>query len=253
MPSSTKTSDPVPRYFFRISFQGTRYHGWQIQENAHTVQEEFNSKLGMILQQEINSIGCGRTDTGVHALDFVVHADLEKGISDPDKLKYNLNNVLPPDIAVKELWEVGPEMHARFSARKRSYIYKIIHEKDPFMEDWALQHTRFTDPVAMNACAKLLIGKRSFKCFCKGPAHADNYDCEIYAADWQFDKGRTQFCVSANRFLRNMVRAMVGTMLEVGMGKLSVDEFKAILESGDRSDAGASVAGKGLYLSEVRY
>ena len=243
----------VPRYFFRIAFEGTRYHGWQIQENAHSVQAEVNQKLAMVLQEEISTIGCGRTDTGVHALDFVLHADLKKEISDPEKLKYNLNNVLPPDIAVKGIWEVAGDMHARFSAQKRSYIYKIIHEKDPFMENWALQQQRFTDPVAMNACAKMLLGKRSFKCFCKGAPPHDNYDCEVFSAEWQFEKGRTQFCVCANRFLRNMVRAMVGTMMDVGMGKLSVEEFREILESGDRSDAGASVAGKGLYLSEILY
>lgn len=243
----------MPRYFLRISFQGTRYHGWQIQENAHSVQAELNSKLGTILQQEISTIGCGRTDTGVHALDFVLHTDLKDPISDIDKFKFNLNNMLPGDVAVKEIWEVDPKMHARFSAKSRSYSYKIIHQKDPFMEDWALQHPRFQDPVAMQACANLLIGKRSFKCFCKGVAKDENYDCEIFSAEWRFDKGHSEFYVIANRFLRNMVRAMVGTMLEVGMKRLSVDQFKEILESGDRTDAGASVAGKGLYLSEITY
>lgn len=241
------------RYFIELSYQGKNYHGWQKQANEISVQEVIEKTLSILLKEKISVIGCGRTDTGVHARQFFLHFDVEKKI-DKEKLKYQLNSFLPHDIAIFQLLRVKDEAHARFDAVSRSYHYKISLEKDVFENDLSLQIYQSNLNINdMNEASALLLNYTDFKCFSRSKTDVKTYDCNVTEAYWKLEGQRLEFFISANRFLRNMVRAIVGTLLEVGKETMTLDEFKNVIESRDRSKAGASVKAKGLYLTRVVY
>jgi len=242
------------RYFIQLSYKGTNYHGWQVQPNAITVQEVLNKALSTILNQEVNVVGCGRTDTGVHASDFMAHFDLnEKRNIEKEKLVFRLNRFLPYDIAVKSMFLVKPEAHTRFDALSRTYQYFITKEKSPFRSEshWKMSHELDVDK--MNQAAKLLFKYEDFTSFSKLHTDAKTNICKIYKAEWEDRGDELVFTVSADRFLRNMVRAIVGTLVEVGRGKLDMDGFCQVIESQNRSNAGTSVPGHGLFLCTIEY
>jgi len=229
------------------------YHGWQIQPNENSVQETIEKALSVLLRDKIAVVGCGRTDTGVHASQFFLHFDINLPI-DKEKLKFRLNSFLPKDIAIFQIREVNDTAHARFDAIARSYIYRISMEKNVFLMDSSLQMSNTNlDVKMMNEAAKLLLNYKDFKCFSRSKTDVKTYDCDISEAFWKKQDKLLVFSVTADRFLRNMVRAMVGTLLKVGQGEMSLDDFIAVLESRDRTKAGASVKAKGLFLSKVDY
>lgn len=239
------------RYALEIAYHGKAYHGWQKQENAHSVQETLEHKLGILLQHEVNTIGCGRTDTGVHAKQFFLHFDTENKL--PDNFIFRLNTMLPHDISVFSCTQKNDGFHARFDATCREYNYYIHFQKDPFLEDRSWFRYGSLDFDLMNKAAELLIGKKDFRCFCKGEAPGDNYECDIQFAQWKYQENQAVFTIKANRFLRNMVRAIVGTLIEVGMHKTEIASFATILQTGTRSDAGQSVPAHGLFLERITY
>ena len=241
----------MPRYFLQLVYNGTAYHGWQVQPNANSVQAEIEKALATLLRAEVPVVGCGRTDTGVHAEKYFLHIELEDEA--PDWLVYKLNQILPEDIAFQKIVEVGPEDHARFSATSRSYRYDIHTEKDPFLKNKSAMLHYELDIDVMNRASALLLTEKDFACFCKAGSDVNTTLCDVTEARWVKDGHRLHFHISADRFLRNMVRAVVGTMIDVGRGKISVEEVKEILASKDRSAAGKSAAACGLYLTEVEY
>lgn len=244
------------RYFIELIFNGTGYHGWQIQTNAITVQAVVDKALSMILRQEIKTLGCGRTDTGVHAKQLYAHfdcpqADIEK---QSETIIKSLNAVLPDDIAVKRIIPVANDSHARFTALSRSYEYYVHFEKNPFLRDLSWQLKDKPDLIKMNAAAKIMMEYRDFSCFSKSHTQVMTNNCEIYHAEWSWvNDERLVFNISANRFLRNMVRAIVGTLIEIGNGRNTIESIRSTIESKDRSEAGTSVPACGLYLSQVVY
>lgn len=242
----------MPRYFIKLSYEGTNYHGWQIQDNVKTVQEEVNKALSTILGTEITCTGCGRTDTGVHATDFYAHFDTDNVTTPYSDFTYKVNGCLPPDIALHEIYDVGKEANSRFDATSRSYVYKIITKKDVFAKH-AYFHYKKMDLQLMNSCTQLLLAHTDFSCFSKSHTQTHTNDCDITEAQWIAEDVKLEFRISANRFLRGMVRAIVGTLLEVGEGKISKEDFKKILADKDRSNAGFSVPANGLFLTRVDY
>jgi tRNA pseudouridine38-40 synthase len=241
------------RYFIELSFKGTNYFGWQIQPDAPTVQEKLNFSLSLLLREKIEIVGAGRTDSGVHAKLMVAHFDSD-GIESPENLTHRLNSLLPDDIAVYRVYEVQRDAHARFDAESRSYIYKIYLGRDPFELETTWQiHNRDFDIERMNEACKVLLKHKDFKAFSKSKTDVKTYECVIFDAEWVLDKSKLNFNISANRFLRNMVRAIVGTMLEVGRGDLSIADFENVILSKNRSNAGKSVPARGLYLSNIKY
>lgn len=241
------------RYFVKLSYNGKKYHGWQIQPNAKTVQEVLENALSLLIGDKISVIGCGRTDTGVHASQFYLHFDTTKKI-DKEKLKFKLNAFLPADIVIFQIFRVKDNMHARFDALFRSYEYRISLRKNVFLTDtsWQAQGQEY-DILKMNNAAKLLLDYQNFKSFSKSNTDVKTFNCNITNATWKKDRDLLIFYITANRFLRNMVRAIVGTLLDVGIAKISIDEFKEIIESKDRTRAGVSAKAKGLFLTEVNY
>lgn len=241
------------RYFVFFSYDGTNYHGWQIQPNANSVQQELQHALSTILRKEIEVVGAGRTDTGVHARHMAAHFDTE--IKMPlDQLTYRLNRILPRDIAVQEVREVSPEMHARFSATSRTYHYYIHTCKDPFERHYSLQMNYPLDFDKMNQAAELFLQHDDYAAFCKAGGDNKTTICHVSAAKWvQTSPTTWYFEITANRFLRNMVRAVVGTLIDVGRGKITMEQFVDILHNGTRSDAGESMPGNALFLEEVGY
>ncbi|MBD3748265.1 MAG: tRNA pseudouridine(38-40) synthase TruA [Sphingobacteriales bacterium] len=241
------------RYFIEISYKGSAYHGWQIQPNAISVQEVFNKALKVILKKDIETLGCGRTDTGVHASQFYLHLDLDEEITDREKMIRSLNAILPQDIAVKNILKVSKDAHARFDATLRSYEYHIHFKKNPFKTDssWLLRNE--LDISVMNKAAKIILEYQDFGAFCK--ANADNFTnlCEVSRSEWEVKEDEIIYHISANRFLRNMVRAIVGTLVEVGNGKLKPEAMHQIIQSQNRSEAGVSVPACGLFLTAVHY
>jgi tRNA pseudouridine38-40 synthase len=241
------------RYFVELSYHGKNYHGWQIQPNEISVQETIEKALSLLLKQEISVLGCGRTDAGVHASQFFFHFDLEEKI-DKRKLKFKLNSFLPKDIAIFQVIRVQEDAHARFTAISRSYQYRISLVKNVFETDLSLQMPQsHLDVDSMNKAALLLMDYIDFKCFSKSKTDVKTFDCLISEAYWHKEGDQLTFHISANRFLRNMVRAIVGTLLEVGKNRMSIHEFKDVIESRDRTKAGASAKAKGLYLTKVSY
>ena len=244
------------RFFLELSYKGTSYHGWQIQENAVSVQQKVNEALSTVFQREILTVGSGRTDAGVHAAQQFVHFDHPEAI-DEDLLLHKLNGIMPKDIAAKSLRPVNVTAHTRFDATLRSYEYKILKKKDPFHIDQAYFFNKTVDIKEMNEAAKMLLSTEDFQCFSKVKTDVNNFLCTVSQAEWKIvENGDNEiliFSVSANRFLRGMVRAIVGTLLEVGLGRLSIDDFSKILSSQDRKQAGRSVPADGLFLTEVKY
>lgn len=241
------------RYFIELSYHGKHYHGWQKQANEISVQETIEKALTLLLKEEISVIGCGRTDAGVHARQFFLHFDIERQL-DKEKLKYKLNSFLPEDIGIFRVLSVSDDAHARFNAISRSYQYRISLDKNVFENDLSLEiHQTELNLKKMNEAAALLMNYTDFKCFSRSKTDVKTYDCNVTEAYWKLDGQQLDFFITANRFLRNMVRAIVGTLLEVGKGRMGLDEFKNVIESRDREKAGASVKAKGLYLTRVIY
>lgn len=239
------------RYFIDISYDGSNYHGWQIQPNADTVQHQINLAFSTILNEEINVLGAGRTDTGVHAKKMIAHFDTNQTI-DFEKFKYRINGFLKNDISLNDIYKVKEDAHARFSAISRTYEYRISRTKNPFsVNSYFL--LRDLDFQSMKKACKFLHGSHDYTSFAK--LHSENYtnNCEVYIANWKEDENLLIFTIKANRFLRNMVRAIVGTLIEIGEGKISFSDIETILMSKDRAKAGYSVPANGLSLIDIEY
>ena len=242
------------RYFISLSYKGTGYHGWQIQPGSITVQETVQHSLSVILQQKTEITGCGRTDTGVHARFFIAHFDSGKDIEkDFDNIIFRLNNHLPVDIEIKNICRVSDDAHARFDAIARTYEYHIARHKDPFMKDLVWYRKEFLSLSQMNRAAEILNDYIDFTSFSKLHTDVKTNNCNISHARWFSNNSGYVFIIRADRFLRNMVRAIVGTMVDIGTGKTSIESFRNIIESRDRSMAGISAPASGLYLSLVEY
>ncbi|UMB60192.1 tRNA pseudouridine(38-40) synthase TruA [Lutibacter sp. A80] len=241
------------RYFIEIAYKGTNYHGWQYQPNAITIQELINKALTVIFKKPIEVVGAGRTDAGVHAEQLYAHLDLEENFN-IDKVKYKLNSLLPNDIAIINILKVIDNAHARFDAESRSYEYRIYFGKNPFLIDatWQIINKKLNVDL-MNEAAEILLTYTDFQCFSRSNTDVRTYNCDVTKAVWEQENKSLIFYVSADRFLRNMVRAIVGTLIEVGIGKTTLEEFKKIIESKDRKNAGPSAPAKGLFLTEVSY
>lgn len=240
------------RYFLQLSYNGAGYCGWQVQPNAVSVQQVLNEALQTLLGSSTDCTGSGRTDTGVHARMQVAHFDADQYVS-PEELLYKLNAILPRDIAVQSLRPVSSEAHARYDALSRSYEYHIHRQKDPFREGFSYYFKPDINTDAMNEAARLLLEWKNFQSFSKVKTDVKHYDCEVFEAVWKNQNDTMVFYVSANRFLRGMVRAMVGTLLEVGMEKLSIEGFRQLLEKRDRRAAARNVPSEGLYLTKITY
>jgi tRNA pseudouridine38-40 synthase len=239
------------RYFFEIRYKGTNYNGWQSQPNATGIQAVVEDCLYKLLGQKIDIVASGRTDTGVHCLQQYFHADFAEPL--PQHILFRLNSILPKDIAINSIRKVKDEANARYDAIERKYEYHIIREKDPFKLGFALFFHKSLDIQTMNDATALLVGIHDFQCFSKVKTDVKNFICEIKVAEWSDLGNELVFTISANRFLRGMVRAIVGTLLDVGQGRISMDEFRNILKSHDRKEAGANVLPSGLYLVKVSY
>jgi tRNA pseudouridine38-40 synthase len=240
------------RYFIQFSYFGKAYHGWQNQPNAITVQEVLEGALSTLLRQKMEVVGAGRTDTGVHAKQMFAHFDFDAEL-DKDELVFRLNSFLPEDIAVQHIFKMVPDAHARFHAVERSYEYWVVREKSPFYSDFAHYVHQPLNLEAMNQAASLLLEHKDFECFSKSNTDVKTYICDVRKAIWEIRDDKWVFTISADRFLRNMVRAVVGTLLDVGMGKIKPEDIHNIIESKDRGKAGVSVPAKGLYLTQVIY
>ncbi|MCD4734743.1 MAG: tRNA pseudouridine(38-40) synthase TruA [Bacteroidales bacterium] len=242
------------RYFLRLAFNGENYHGWQIQQNALTVQEKINNAISAILKTKINVVGCGRTDTGVHARQFHVHFDTSKEIhSEKEIFLRQMNGILPNDIVIYDLIPVKQDASARFDAVSRTYRYYISREKDPFSlkTSW-FYHAAFNIDL-MNAGANQLKNTRDFTSFSKVDTEVKTFICKLSRAEFKESGHLLVFTITADRFLRNMVRAIVGTLAELGRGSIDLVKLEEIIAGKNRSKAGYSVPAKGLFLEEVKY
>lgn len=243
----------MKRYFFEIAYDGGAFFGWQIQPKQVSVQETIEQALTKLnSRQPVAIVGCGRTDTGVHASSYIFHADLD-GIESAEQLQYKLNKMLPATISILQIREVDPELHARFSAVKRTYRYYIHTLKNPFKHAYSTYFPSELNVGKMNEAARELIGTHDFTTFSKTNTDVKTHMCEVFHAHWESTENGYVFEYTANRFLRNMVRATVGTLLEVGVGKMTPEEFKNIFHSLDRSKCAGSAPAQGLYLSNVEY
>jgi tRNA pseudouridine38-40 synthase len=240
------------RFFFEISYIGTVYHGWQTQHNAVGVQQVVENVLEKLIRRKVSIVGSGRTDTGVHCRQQYFHADIDKEM-DLDDLLQRLNSFLPKDIAIRSIRKVKPDAHARYDARERAYRYTITRVKDPFLTQFAYYFFREINIQNMNHAAALIVGMQDFQCFSKVKTDVNHFICDVKLARWDEKGDLVVFNIVANRFLRGMVRAIVGTLLDVGTGKISVTEFQGILEGKDRSRAGMNVPSEGLSLVSVKY
>ncbi|MDC6366762.1 MULTISPECIES: tRNA pseudouridine(38-40) synthase TruA [Flavobacteriaceae] len=240
------------RYFIRFSYFGKAYHGWQNQPNALTVQEVLEKALSTLLRTTVEVVGAGRTDAGVHAKEMYAHFDHET-IRETAELVYRLNAFLPEDISIVEIFSVKSDAHARFDATERTYEYWIVRQKNPFYSDFAHFVKQPLDVEAMNKAAALLLEHTNFECFSKSNTDVKTFNCDVRYAEWKEVENRLVFTIAADRFLRNMVRAIVGTLLDVGFGKIKPDKINTIIASKNRSEAGVSVPAKGLYLTKVLY
>ncbi|MFT5714467.1 MAG: tRNA pseudouridine38-40 synthase [Flavobacterium sp.] len=240
------------RYFIKLAYYGTQYHGWQYQPNASSIQETINKAVSVLLNSNINLMGAGRTDTGVHAKVMYAHFDFLAPF-DSQKLVHKLNSYLPKDIVVYEIIPVPDEAHTRFDATKRTYEYHINTFKDPFLQEQSWYFHQKLDVNLMNEAAKLLFKHTDFQCFSKVNTDVNTFDCTIFEAHWKQENSQLVFTISANRFLRNMVRSIVGTMVNIGLRKITLDDFNGIIEGKNRDKAGFSVPAHGLYLTEIDY
>lgn len=243
----------MARYFLQVSYKGTDFHGWQIQPNAITVQETLEKAFSLILREEIKLTGCGRTDTGVHALQFYAHFDCQTPIPATDTLLFKLNSYLPKSIALQNIFSVADDAHARFDATARTYKYYISKVKTPFCHEESYLYPLPLDIEAMNQASQKLLDYSDFTSFSKLHTDTKTNICQIYEAFWTETDTQLIFTITANRFLRNMVRAIVGTLLEVGKGKCKLQGFCDIIEAKDRSKAGSSAPPEGLFLHLIGY
>ena len=253
----------MQRYFIYLCYDGSAYHGWQVQPNGVSVQEVLQKALSTLLRQPTEVTGAGRTDAGVHASMMVAHFDwpaahegegCEEAPLDCTQLTYKLNRLLPPDVAVQAVRPVGPEMHARFSATRRTYHYYIHTRKDPFLRGYSWQVNVPLDFALMNEAAQVLLEYSDFTSFSKTGTDVKTNICQLTEARWeQLKPGEWRFTVSANRFLRNMVRAIVGTLVEVGRHRMTISQMRHAIEAKDRQRAGESVPGHALYLTNIEY
>lgn len=246
------------RYFIYLSYDGTAYHGWQIQPNANSVQAELNSALSTLLKEGILTTGAGRTDAGVHARLMVAHFDVTKEIENPDggyaELCYRLNRILPPDISVEKIEQVAPDAHARFDARARTYHYYIYQGKNPFRRHYAANFSFPLDFEKMNRAADRLLRVKDFTSFSKLHTDVKTNNCIVTKAEWkETEPGLWRFEITADRFLRNMVRAIVGTLIDVGRGKISLQQFDNIILEKNRQSAADSVPANALFLVDITY
>lgn len=241
------------KYFIEVSYLGTNFHGWQIQPNATSVQAEIEFGLSTILGEKIAIMGSSRTDTGVHARQQYAHFECTKAIIDLENTKIRLNKFLKTDIAVKRIRKVFPHDHTRFDATSRKYIYRISPEKDPFIKEIAAVYYKKLDIDKLNEASKILLLHTDFQSFSKVKTEVKTFDCDIEEAFWVKNGNILEFHIKANRFLRGMVRAIVGTLLDVGSGKITTSDFEKIILAKDRTQAGIAAKAEGLILEEVNY
>jgi tRNA pseudouridine38-40 synthase len=241
------------RYFIKLAYKGTNYHGWQVQPNAITVQELLTRAFSTIFRNPVEIFGAGRTDAGVHADEFYAHVDIKNEFK-ANKIIYRMNTLLPNDIVVYDIFKTTEDAHARFDALSRSYEYRAFLGKNPFFTETAWQFTTTKLNVEkMNEAAKILETYTNFKCFSRSHTGVRTYNCNIMYAKWKQIDQLLVFHITADRFLRNMVRAIVGTLIEIGKGKMTLEEFKQVIESENRCNAGTSAPAKGLFLTQVTY
>ncbi len=243
----------MPRYFLQLAYKGAQFHGWQKQKNAGSVQECIEDALSTICRETIEIVGAGRTDTGVHAKEMVAHFDLDKAVGDEDQFIYQLNNIVGAEIAIHSLKKVKEEAHARFDATGRTYHYHLLKSKDPFLKELAYHHYKALDFFNMNKAAEALLGKQDFSSFSRSNTQTKTNLCTIEFARWVEKDDQWVFEIKADRFLRNMVRAIVGTLIEIGEGKRAIEEMKEVIKRMDRSAAGVSAPAHGLYLQKIDY
>lgn len=243
------------RYFIHLAYNGADFHGWQVQNNAPTVQESINKALSTLLNVEINVVGCGRTDTGVHASDFYAHFELKEELSlaDREQLVFKLNRFLAVSILIFEIRPVKEHANTRFDAISRTYKYHVSRRKDPFFDDFSYFVYGDLDVELMNQAAIEMMTFTDFTSFSKLHTQTKTNNCKISEAKWEEDGHKLVFTITADRFLRNMVRSIVGTLLDVGRRKISIAEFTTIIKNKDRCDAGYSVPAKALFLERVEY
>ena len=239
------------RYFLELAYFGKAYHGWQRQPNAISVQETVENAISTILRQKIEITGAGRTDAGVHASQLYAHFDTGEKLD--SAFAFRLNSLLPKDIAIHDLFQVNSEAHARFDAISRSYEYHLVKRKDVFKVETAYYIQKEIDLLKMNEAASILLDYSNFKSFSRSRTDVKTYNCTIKYAFWEKAGDELIFHIKADRFLRNMVRAIVGTLLQIGIGKQEVQWMHEIIQSGDRSKAGASVPAHGLFLTKIEY
>ena len=244
------------RYFIKFSYLGTEFHGSQRQPNGITVQETMEVALKMIFREDVPLTFAGRTDAGVHAREMYAHMDVgdEAMRREGERLVFRLNGILPNSIAIHDIVPVTDEAHARFTAKSRTYEYHIVDHKDPFVHDLATRVRPGLDFNAMNEAAKYLIGKQDFASFCRSNTDVKTTICDLTYAQWEVkENGHAVFTITADRFLRNMVRAVVGTLFEVGRGKMTIEQFAEVITQHTRTAAGDSVPAEGLYLTQIIY
>ncbi len=243
----------MQRYFIQLSYLGTRYHGWQVQPNGNSIQEVLEKSLSVVLRENIAVTGAGRTDAGVHASFYVAHFDSLSNTADTADFVYCMNKFLPDDIAIQTIRKVDPEFHARFSAQLRTYLYVISRVKNPFNTWLAYYFPAHLDLEKMNFAAGILHEYEDFTSFSRLHTDVKTNLCHISVARWEERSGELVFTITADRFLRNMVRAIVGTLIDVGRGKISAEDFRKIIEKKDRQAAGASAPAHGLFLAGISY
>ncbi len=243
------------RYFMHLAYNGTPYHGWQIQPNADSVQQTLEYALGKLSGEELNIVGCGRTDTGVHAKDFYAHFDTQQQFDEAQlkQLTFKLNAFLPEEILIFGIFPVADDLHARFSATARTYQYHVSEQKQPFGKDFTHRVYVPLDENLMNTAAAMLLGEHDFTSFSKLHTQTATNICNVTYAHWERTGDELVFTIKANRFLRNMVRAIAGTLIDVGRGKTTLNDLQRIIDSKDRCSAGTSLPAKALFLTEVEY
>ncbi|MDO7170564.1 tRNA pseudouridine(38-40) synthase TruA [Mariniflexile sp. AS56] len=240
------------RYFIELSYNGAAYHGWQKQPKAISVQEVIENALSLLLKETVAIMGAGRTDTGVHGKQMFAHFDTDIVFNEVN-LTFKLNSFLPKDIAIQTVFEARADAHARFHALSRTYLYRITMQKSAFNFENAYYVKQPLDVEKMKEASKILFQYKDFQCFSKVNTDVKTYNCDIMQADWFFENNELHFVIKADRFLRNMVRAIVGTMVQIGLGKLEVDDLHSIIKSKNRREAGFSVPAHALYLTTIEY
>lgn len=247
----------MARYFLKLSYNGTHFNGWQVQDNtANTVQQVLQEKMSLLLKEEIELVGCGRTDAGVHAKNYIAHFDSDRKdlITNKSHWLYKFNTILPPEISVQNITEVDEEAHARFDAVSRTYYYFLHQQKNPFIERFSYYVHGDVDFELMNKAALILLQYQDFTSFSKLHTQTKTNNCKITKAVWhKIGENEWRFTIRADRFLRGMVRAIVGTLLQVGRNKITLEEFKKIIEAKDRAKAGNNVPGNALFLTAIEY